>query len=49
MMLPLVLFPLIWAVFFFAACLDRSLPRAIVISVSITAINALLLVRHFMS
>lgn len=48
MMLPLVLFPLIWAAFFFAACLDRNLLRAIAISVGITVVNALLLVRHFM-
>ncbi|MEM7079047.1 MAG: hypothetical protein AAF513_10505 [Pseudomonadota bacterium] len=47
MILPLVLFPLIWAVLFFAASLDPDLRRATWISVGVAALNVVLLVLHF--
>ena len=48
LLLPLLLFPLIWAVFFFAACLDANLKRATLISFGVTALNLALLARHLL-
>ena len=49
LILPLVLFPLIWAILFFAACLDPNLRRAALINVGITGLHLVLLARHFTS
>ena len=38
--LPIVLFPAIWAALFFYACLDRKLGRAWIVTVALLAINA---------
>ncbi|MEM7097695.1 MAG: hypothetical protein AAF541_05495 [Pseudomonadota bacterium] len=49
LILPLVLFPLIWAILFFAACLDPDLRRATLISLGITGAHIVMLVFHFLS
>ena len=46
--IPLVLFPLIWAVLFFHASLTRRLWHAAAVSVSLTAACGLLLGMHFL-
>jgi len=47
LIMPLALFPLIWAALFFTACLDPNLRRATFISVGVTGVHVLLLIRHF--
>ena len=47
LILPLVLFPLIWAFFFLWACLDDKLQRAATVSFAITGLHAVLLAGHF--
>ena len=46
--IPLVLFPLIWAVLFFHASLTRRLWHAAAVSVALTAACGLLLGAHFL-
>ena len=48
LVLPLVLFPLIWAVLFFHACLARRVGAAAVVSFGAVAASGVLLVRHFL-
>jgi hypothetical protein len=47
--LPLVLFPAIWAVLFFYACLTRRLLRSYIVVAAIVLSNAAMLARHLMS
>lgn len=49
LILPLVLYPLIWAFFFFWACLDSHLRRAAAVSFAITGVHAALLAHHFLT
>lgn len=49
LILPLVLFPLIWAVMFFHACLTRDLKRATVTNLAVTGLCGVLLAVHFVS
>ena len=49
LILPLVLYPLIWAFFFFWACLDGILGRAALISFTVTGLHAALLAHHFLA
>lgn len=49
LIVPLVLFPLIWALLFFPACLDPNLRRATLISIGITLCHVVLLVWHFVN
>lgn len=45
--LPIVLFPAIWAALFFYTCLDRKLLRAWLVTLSLLAINAGLIAGQF--
>jgi hypothetical protein len=45
--LPIVLFPAIWAALFFYACLDRHLPRAWLVTLALLAINTALIASGF--
>ncbi len=47
--LPIVLFPLIWAVLFFYACLDRRLGRAWAVIGSVTALHAAAIAAHLIT
>ncbi len=49
LILPLVMYPLVWAAFFFSACLDSNLRRAATVSFAITGLHVALLVRHFLA
>lgn len=49
MVLPLVLFPLIWAVLFFHACLDANLKRVAVIALALATLHGAVLGWHFLS
>ncbi len=49
LIMPLVLFPLIWVILFFAACLDANLRRATLISLGITGLHGVLLAWHFLN
>lgn len=46
LVLPVVLFPLLWTAFFLYACLDKRLVRAFVVVGVAIAINALLIAWH---
>jgi hypothetical protein len=45
--LPIVLFPAIWAALFFYACLDRRLLRAWLVTLALLGINAALIASEF--
>ena len=45
--LPLVLFPLLWVGMFLYASLDRSLPRMVAVMLSLLAIHAGIIAWHF--
>jgi hypothetical protein len=47
--LPIVLFPAIWALLFFYTCLDRRLLRAWVLTLALLALNALLIAGEFVN
>jgi hypothetical protein len=47
--LPVVLFPAIWAALFFYACLDRRLLRAWLITLALLVANALLIAWQFIA
>lgn len=47
LVLPLVLFPLIWAALFFHACLDRRLGRVAVVAAALLAVHAGLVAQKF--
>ena len=49
LILPLVAYPLIWAFFFFWACLDGNLGRAALVSFAVTGLHAALLLHHFVA
>lgn len=49
LVLPVVLFPLLWAGLFLYACLDKRLKRAYVVMATIIAANAALLAWHLTS
>lgn len=40
LVLPLLLFPLIWAALFFHACLDSRLSRVVIVAVGLCAVHA---------
>lgn len=46
LVLPVLLFPLLWAVLFLYSCVDPRLGRAYVVVGAVLALNALLLVTH---
>ena len=46
LVLPVVLFPLLWTAFFLYACLDKKLTRAYVVMGSLSAVNAALIAWH---
>jgi hypothetical protein len=48
LVLPLVLFPLIWVVLFFHACLDARLGRIALVSLGLLAIHAGLVAHRFL-
>ena len=48
LVLPVVLFPLLWTALFLYACLDRRLKRAFVVMLSLVAVNAALLAWHLL-
>jgi hypothetical protein len=45
--LPIVLFPAIWALLFFYACLDRRLPRAWAVTIALLLLNSGLIAIQF--
>lgn len=47
--LPIVLFPAIWALLFFYTCLDRRLLRAWALTLALLALNALLIAGEFVN
>jgi len=47
--LPLVLFPLIWAALFFHACLDRRLGRVALVAIGLFALHAGLVTQKFIA
>jgi hypothetical protein len=47
LVLPIVLFPAIWAVLFFYACLDRRLGRAFAVVGSLAAVHAAMIAMQF--
>ncbi|MCW1429809.1 hypothetical protein [Novosphingobium sp. JCM 18896] len=49
LVLPLILFPLIWAALFFHACLDGKLGRVAVVALGLCVIHAGLVANKFMS
>lgn len=49
LVLPLVLMPLIWAVLFFHACLDRSLARVALVALALVLLHGGLVVHKFLS
>ena len=49
LVLPVVLFPLLWTALFLYACLDAKLKRAYAIVGALVVANGLLLARHFYS
>jgi len=48
LVLPVVLFPLLWTASFLYACLDRRLARAYAVMGSLTAANAALIAWHLL-
>lgn len=48
LVLPLVLFPLIWAALFFHACLDRKLSRIAAVAIGLFTLHAGLVVHKFL-
>jgi hypothetical protein len=48
LVLPVILFPLLWTVFFLYACLDKRLARAYAVMGALTAVNAALIAWHLM-
>ncbi len=48
LVMPLILFPLIWALLFFHACLDRKLGRIALIAIGIFVLHAGLLAYKFL-
>jgi hypothetical protein len=49
LVLPVVLFPLLWTAFFLYACLDKKLTRAYVAMGALSAVNAALIAWHLMT
>lgn len=49
LVLPLILFPLIWAALFFHACLDGKLARIAVVALGLCVIHAGLVANKFIS
>ncbi|MEJ5978104.1 hypothetical protein WG901_15740 [Novosphingobium sp. PS1R-30] len=49
LVLPLILFPLIWAALFFHACLDGKLVRVAVVALGLCVVHAGLVANKFMS
>ncbi len=47
LVMPVVTFPLTWAVLFFHACLDRRLLRVVLVSLILGAVNFALIVEKF--
>lgn len=47
LLLPIVLFPAIWAVLFFYACLDRNLARAWTVTLLVLGVNAGMIAMQF--
>lgn len=45
--LPIVLFPAIWAAFFFYACLDKNLLRAWLVTSGLLGVNAVMIAMEF--
>ena len=45
--LPIVLFPAIWAAFFFYTCLDRNLLRAWLVTLALLTLNAVMITMKF--
>lgn len=45
--MPVVTFPLIWAVLFFHACLDRRLLRVALVSLVLGAVNLAMILHKF--
>lgn len=48
LVLPILLFPAIWAVLFFYACLDRRLGRAWAVIGSLSLLHAALIAQHLL-
>ena len=48
LVLPLVLAPLIWAVLFFHACLDRKLVRVVLVAAGLLAVHGGLIAQKFL-
>ncbi|KKC26696.1 hypothetical protein [Sphingomonas sp. SRS2] len=48
LILPLVLLPLIWAVLFFHACLDRKLARIVIVALVLFGLHAGLVAQKFL-
>lgn len=48
LVLPLVLAPLIWAVLFFHACLDRKLARVVLVALGLLAVHGGLIAHNFL-
>ncbi|MEJ1961093.1 MAG: hypothetical protein WDO56_05895 [Gammaproteobacteria bacterium] len=48
LVLPVILFPLLWTIFFLYACLDKRIPRAYWILGTLTSANAALIVWHLL-
>ena len=46
LVLPVVLFPLLWTAFFLYACLDKKLARAYVVMGALSAVNVALIAWH---
>ena len=49
LVLPLLLFPLVWAVLFFHACLDSDLRRVAVVALALATLHGGLIAWHFLS
>lgn len=47
LVMPVVTFPLIWAVLFFHACLDRRLLRVALVSLVLGAVNLAMILHKF--
>ena len=48
LVLPVVLFPLLWTAFFLYACLDKKLARAYAVIGALSAVNAALIAWHLL-
>lgn len=49
LVMPLVLFPLIWAVLFFHACLDASIRRVAILALALAVVHGAALGWHFLA